>query len=118
MGQSLLIRTSLQSLQRLYGLTATRAMTLQQKVVADTKHADLLEDYASNCPAEIDGGPGLEESFRVGAEALRRVRWQEARADALRAEMCRLASWSQTPQPVANALIAAVEADNVRLDEM
>jgi len=34
-------------------------------------HADVLEDYAHNCPAEIDGGPGIEDSLCAGAEALR-----------------------------------------------
>lgn len=39
------------------------------------------------------------------------------RAYALRSEMCRLASWSRTPDEVADALIAAVTADNALLDE-
>lgn len=42
----------------------------------------------------------------------------EARADAFRMEMCRLASWSKTPDVVADALMAAVEADNARLSKM
>lgn len=40
----------------------------------------------------------------------------EDRANALRDEMCRLASWSQTPHEVALALMAAVKADNARLN--
>lgn len=39
------------------------------------------------------------------------------RAYALRSEMCRLASWSRTPDEVAQALIAAVEADNALLEK-
>lgn len=46
------------------------------------------------------------------------VKTHEDRADALRSEMCRLASWSRTPQEVADALIEAVEGDNSILDEI
>lgn len=46
------------------------------------------------------------------------VRTHEDRANALRSEMCRLASWSRTPDDVAQALIAAVNADNALLDEI
>jgi hypothetical protein len=108
--------TSLQSLQRLYGLAAGRALDLQERLRIDRRLADLLEDYAHNCPAEIDGGPGLEGPLLSGAAALRSLRLHKARADAFRSEMCRLASWSQTPQFVADELLAAVEADNQRLD--
>lgn len=40
------------------------------------------------------------------------------RADTLRSEVLRLASWSRTPDEVANALIEAVRGDNAILDEM
>lgn len=49
---------------------------------------------------------------------LPRPKTHEDRAYALRSEMCRLASWSHTPDDVARALIAAVEADNALLDEI
>lgn len=108
--------SALQSLQRLYNLSAGRALDLQERIRIDRRLADQLEDYAHNCPAEIDGGPGLEGQLLSGAAALRTLQLQKARADSLRSEMCRLASWSQTPQVVADALCAAVEADNARLD--
>jgi hypothetical protein len=38
---------------------------------AALKHASILEDYARNCKAYEDGGPGIEESLDAGADALR-----------------------------------------------
>jgi hypothetical protein len=107
---------TVQSLQRSYGLTAARALDVQRAIRNEYQLAGLLEDYAHNCPAEIDGGPGLEGPLYSGAAALRLLTLRKTRADALRSEMCRLASWSQTPQLVAEALMAAVEADNRRID--
>jgi hypothetical protein len=46
------------------------------------------------------------------------VKTHEDRANALRDEMCRLASWSRTPPEVAQALMMAVHADNGLLDEI
>lgn len=39
----------------------------------ERQHATILEDYMKNCPAEVDGGPGIEDSLQAGADALRQV---------------------------------------------
>jgi hypothetical protein len=41
-------------------------------------YASQLRDYAKNCPAREDGGPGIEDALCAGADALTEI-WSRRR---------------------------------------
>ncbi len=76
--------------------------------------------HAPTCPAFRLAGGCTCGPLRTRPKSSWELRAEkaEARAYALRSEMCRLASWSRTPDEVAEALIAAVNADDALLDKI